>query len=145
LADPTEAVLSFVTSYVRCPYVVSALDRRSARPPFGSIIATHHVTRYIRRMIRTFADRRTQQICEKGSARRFPADVTARAARKLEYVDLATSLEDLKVPPGNRLHALKGDRRGQYAISINDQWRICFRFEDGDAYDVEVCDYNGAA
>jgi toxin HigB-1 len=142
LADPTEAVLSFVTSYVRCPYVVSALDRRSARPPFGSIIATHHVTRYIRRMIRTFADRRTQQICEKGSARRFPADVTARAARKLEYVDLATSLEDLKVPPGNRLHALKGDRRGQYAISINDQWRICFRFEDGDAYDVEVCDYH---
>jgi toxin HigB-1 len=57
-------------------------------------------------------------------------------------VDRATSLEDLKVPPGNRLHALKGDRRGQYAISINDQWRICFRFKDGDAYDVEVCDYH---
>jgi toxin HigB-1 len=57
-------------------------------------------------------------------------------------VDRATSLEDLKVPPGNRLHALKGDRRGQYAIPINDQWRICFRFEDGDAHDVEVCDYH---
>lgn len=49
---------------------------------------------------------------------------------------------DLKVPPGNRLHALEGDRKGQYSISINDQWRICFRFLDGDAYDVEVCDYH---
>lgn len=65
-----------------------------------------------------------------------------RAARKLEYVDLATSLDDLKVPPGNRLHRLEGDREGQYAIAINDQWRICFRFEGGDAYDVEVCDYH---
>jgi len=57
-------------------------------------------------------------------------------------VDLATSLEDLRVPPGNRLHALEGDREGHYSISISDQWRICFRFIDGDAYDVEVCDYH---
>lgn len=62
--------------------------------------------------------------------------------RKLEYIDLATRLDDLKVPPGNRLHMLEGDRKGQYAISVNDQWRICFRFVDGDAYDVEVCDYH---
>jgi proteic killer suppression protein len=55
---------------------------------------------------------------------------------------LATKLDDLKVPPGNRLHALKADRQGQHAISINDQWRICFRFVDGDAYDVEICDYH---
>lgn len=75
-------------------------------------------------------------------AKRFPADVAGRAARKLEYVDLATSLSDLKVPPGNRLHALKDDRKGQHAIAVNDQWRICFRFVDGDAYDVEVCDYH---
>ena len=66
--------------------------------------------------------------------------VNKRAARKLEYLDLATSLEDLKVPPGNRLHALTGNRKGQYSISVNDQWRICFRFVDGDAYDVEICD-----
>ena len=65
-----------------------------------------------------------------------------RAARKLEYIDLATQLDDLKVPPGNRLHALEGDRKGQYSISVNDQWRICFRFLDGDAYDVEFCDYH---
>jgi len=68
--------------------------------------------------------------------------VAGRAARKLEYVDLATSLDDLKVPPGNRLHRLEGDRQGPYSISVNDQWRICFRFEGGDAYAVELCDYH---
>lgn len=93
-------------------------------------------------MIKTFADRRTRDLFLTGTAKRFPADVLARATRGLEYVDLATSLEDLKVPPGNRLHALKDDRKGQHAIAINDQWRICFRFVDGDAYEVEVCDYH---
>ena len=63
-----------------------------------------------------------------------------RAARKLEYGHLAESLDDLRVPPGNRLHALSGDRQRRHAISINAQWHICFRFEGGDAYDVEVCD-----
>lgn len=77
-----------------------------------------------------------------GTAKKFPPDVARRAVRKLEYVNLATDLGDLKVPPGNRLHALEGNRKGQYSISINDQWRICFRFIDGDAYDVEVCDYH---
>jgi len=93
-------------------------------------------------MIRTFADRRTQELYATGRAKRFPADVAVRAARRLEYLDLATRLDDLKVPRGNRLHALEGDREGQHSISINDQWRICFRFVDGDAYDVEVCDYH---
>lgn len=93
-------------------------------------------------MIKSFADRRTRDLYLTGTAKRFPPDVAARAARKLEYVDLATRLEDLKVPPGNRLHALRGDRKGQHAIAINSQWRICFRFVDGDSYDVEVCDYH---
>ncbi len=93
-------------------------------------------------MIKTFADQLTQELYTTGKAKRFPADVAKRAARKLEYVDLAKRLDDLKVPPGNRLHSLDGDRKGQYSISINDQWRICFRFVDGDAYDVEVCDYH---
>ena len=93
-------------------------------------------------MIKTFADKRTQDLYETGRAERFPPDVAGRAARKLEYVDLASELDDLKVPRGNRLHTLKGDRKGQYSIAINDQWRICFRFENGDAYDVEVCDYH---
>ena len=93
-------------------------------------------------MIKTFADRRTQQLYAAGQAKRFPVELAKRAARKLEYIDLATRLENLKVPPGNRLYALAGDRKGQYSISINDQWRICFRFVDGDAYEVEMCDYH---
>ncbi len=64
--------------------------------------------------------------------------------RKLEYIDLATGLDDLKVPPSNRLHELEleRERKGQYSIAVNDQWRICFRFVDGDAYDVELTDYH---
>ena len=93
-------------------------------------------------MIKTFADRRTRDLFLSGAAKGFPADVASRTARKLEYVDLSTRLDDLRVPPGNRLHALQDDRRGQHAISINDQWRICFRFVDGDAYEVEVCHYH---
>jgi proteic killer suppression protein len=93
-------------------------------------------------MIKSFADRLTEELFVTAAARRLPPDIVARARRKLEYVHLATTLDDLKVPPGNRLHALKDDRKGQHAIAINDQWRICFRFVDGDAYDVEVCDYH---
>ncbi len=93
-------------------------------------------------MIKTFADRRTQQLYATGRAKRFPSTIAKQSARKLEYLDLATRLGDLKVPPGNRLHALKGDRKGQYSISINEQWRICFRFTNGDVYDVEICDYH---
>ena len=93
-------------------------------------------------MIKTFADRRTQELYVTGKAKRLPAELAQRAARKLEYVDLASRLDDLKVPPGNRLHALDGDRKGQHAIWVNERWRICFRFADGDAYDVEFCDYH---
>ena len=93
-------------------------------------------------MIKTFADRHTQQLFVTGKSHRLPSDILRRARRKLEYVDLVTRLEDLRVPRGNRLHALRRDRKGQFAISINDQWRICFRFIDGDAYDVEITDYH---
>jgi len=77
-----------------------------------------------------------------GEPGRLPPDIVRRALRKLSAVDAATKLEDLRVPPGNRLHALEGDRLGQHSIRINDQWRIRFRFEDGDAHDVEICDYH---
>jgi toxin HigB-1 len=93
-------------------------------------------------MIKTFADRRTEDLFVRGVARGWASDVVRRAVRKLEYVDLATCLDDLRTPPGNRLHSLKGDRQGQHAIAVNDQWRACFRFVDGDAYDVDVCDYH---
>ena len=93
-------------------------------------------------MIKTFADRHTQELYVTGKSRRFPPDIIRRATRKLEYVDLATGLDDLKVPPSNRLHELDGDRAGQFSISVNDQWRICFRFSAGNAYDVELTDYH---
>lgn len=93
-------------------------------------------------MIKTFADRHTQELFATGKSKSLPTDILRRARRKLEYVDLATRLKDLKVPRGNRLHQLQGVREGQFAISINDQWRICFRFIDGDAFEVEVTDYH---
>ena len=93
-------------------------------------------------MIKTFADEHTQDLYVTGTSRRFPPDIARRAARKLEQVNAATRLDDLKVPPGNRLHALERGQKGQHSISVNDQWRICFRFKDGDAYDVELCDYH---
>jgi len=110
--------------------------------PGQSSVDTRHVTRYVPDMIKTFANKRTRDLYLNGRARWFPPEVAARAVRRLEYVHLATKIEDLLAPPGNRLHALEGGRKGQYSISINDQWRVCFRFEDGDANDVEVCDYH---
>jgi proteic killer suppression protein len=93
-------------------------------------------------MIKTFADKETQLLFITGKSKRLPPDLFRRALRRLEYINLAITLNDLKVPPSNRLHALSGDRDGQFSISINDQWRICFRFVDGDAYDVEITDYH---
>ena len=93
-------------------------------------------------MIKTFADHATEELFRTGKAKRVPGDVARRALRKLEALDVATQLSDLRVPPGNRLHALRDDRVGQHSISVNDQWRICFRLEEGDAYDVEFCDYH---
>jgi proteic killer suppression protein len=93
-------------------------------------------------MIKTFADRHTIELYETGKSKRLLPAIWKRALRKLEYLDVATGLEDLKVPPSNRLHALEREREGQFSISVNDQWRICFRFVDGDAYDVELTDYH---
>jgi len=93
-------------------------------------------------VIKSFADARTQSLYVIGRSRRLPPEIVRRALRKLEYLDLANRLDGLRVPPGNCLHALEADRKGQYSISIDDQWRICFRFADGDAHDVEITDYH---
>ena len=93
-------------------------------------------------MIKSFADRHTKELCETGKSKKFPPGIWKRALRKLEYLDLATALADLKVPPSNRFHELEKDRKGQCSISVSDQWRICFRFTDVDAYDVELTDYH---
>lgn len=93
-------------------------------------------------MIRTFADTDSRELFETGACKNLPPDIQRRALRKLEYIDNAAALLDLRLPPGNRLHALKGDRKGQHAISINDQWRICFCFKPDGVYDVEICNYH---
>ncbi|MGA1196772.1 MAG: type II toxin-antitoxin system RelE/ParE family toxin [Candidatus Latescibacterota bacterium] len=80
--------------------------------------------------------------CSKRNNSRNCRRNVASHIRRLEYIDLASHLNDLSIPPSNRLHPLKGNRKGQHAISINDQWRICFRFINGDAYDVEITDYH---
>jgi toxin HigB-1 len=91
-------------------------------------------------MIRSFKCRDTAQLASDRPVKRFKA-IERPARRKLEMLEAADQLSDLKVPPGNRLEALKGERRGQYSIRINDQWRICFRWDEG-AADVEIVDYH---
>ena len=93
-------------------------------------------------MIKSFADKHSRELFNTGRSRRLPHDVLRRAVRRSKYVHYAAKLNDLRSPHSNRLHPLRGDRKGQHAICINSQWRICFRFEDGDAYDVEVTDYH---
>jgi proteic killer suppression protein len=93
-------------------------------------------------MIKSFACRGTGKIWSGQRVRAFPGDMQDRALRKLRQLDAAQTLDDLKHPPGNRLEALKGDRRGQMSIRINDQWRICFVWRDNEALDVEIVDYH---
>lgn len=92
-------------------------------------------------MIRGFRCRETAKVFHRESSRKF-ARIRRIALRKLLILDAACALSDLRIPPGNRLERLSGNRRGQYSIRINDQWRICFRWKSGDAYDVEIVDYH---
>lgn len=93
-------------------------------------------------MILSFRDKRTERIASGGNLRGFPADLLHRTINKLTILDNATSLDDLRSPPGNRLEALAGDRIGQHSIRINDQWRICFFWTDRGAEHVEIVDYH---
>ena len=92
-------------------------------------------------MIRSICDGETRTLWLTGKSRRFAA-IAKAALRKLDQIDASVAIEDLKAPPGNRLEKLKGDRTGQWSIRINDQWRVCFRWENGDAWDVEIVDYH---
>ena len=93
-------------------------------------------------MIRSYRDSDTQAVAERRRVRRFPEHIQRRAQAKLMMLHNATDLNDLRIPPGNRLEALSGDRDGQHSIRVNDQWRICFVWDDGDAYQVEIVDYH---
>jgi proteic killer suppression protein len=93
-------------------------------------------------VIKTYKNRDTAALFQREPVRRFGPDVSRVAFRKLLMLDAASLLESLRVPPGNRLEALKGTRKGQYSIRVNDQWRICFVWKDGHAFDVEIVDYH---
>ncbi len=93
-------------------------------------------------VIRSFGDRESERVFNGKTSRRFPREIQATAFRKLVLLHAAVSVEDLRSPPGNRLERLTGDRAGQFSLRVNAQWRICFHWEDGDAYDVEIADYH---
>jgi proteic killer suppression protein len=93
-------------------------------------------------VIKSFADRDTERLFQRQRVKGLGADVQRPALRKLRMLDAATSLDDLRIPPANRLEKLKGDRAGQHSIRINRQWRVCFIWKDGDAYEVGIVDYH---
>jgi len=93
-------------------------------------------------MIHSFKDKRTKRIFRGEHKRRFSTEIARRARMRLQRVDAAATVNDLRVPPSHRLEKLTGDRAGQWSIRINDQYRVCFEFRGGDAYDVEITDYH---
>lgn len=93
-------------------------------------------------MIKSFRDKETRKIFSRVPSRKLPVDIQQVALRKLRLLSNAKDLQDLKIPPGNRLEKLKGNREGQHSIRINEQWRICFVWKDGNVYEVEITDYH---
>ena len=96
----------------------------------------------INTVIQSFVDKDTERVFKRLASKRLSVELQRAAYRKLLIIDAAEAIDDLKLPPGNRLEKLKHDRRGQYSIRINDQWRICFSWKDTDARDVEIVDYH---
>ena len=96
----------------------------------------------IQRMIRSFRAKETERLFLRERRTKISSTLRRAALRKLLLLDAAETLDDVRIPPGNRLEKLEGDRAGQYSIRINDQWRVCFRWEDGEAHDVEIVDYH---
>jgi proteic killer suppression protein len=99
-------------------------------------------TRYYALMIRSFKCSETEKVYNRQHSRKLPQTIQRIAMRKLWVLDAATEINELRIPPSNRLEVLRGNRKGQHSIRINQQWRICFRWRSGDAYDVEIVDYH---
>ena len=105
-------------------------------------IAMYNVMRYTKRVLQSFGDKTTERVWSRELVRSFDSDLLRSAVRKLLILDAAEDLQDLKVPPGNRLEKLRGDRSGQHSIRINQQWRICFRWTTAGPADVSIVDYH---
>ena len=101
-----------------------------------------NASRYYSAVIRSFKDPEAELIFKRERSRKLPQNILRPALKKLLVLDAADALADLRIPPGNRLEKLSGDRKGQHSIRINDQWRICFRWKNGDALNVEIADYH---
>ena len=95
-----------------------------------------------KKMIRSFGNKETAKVYAREGSGKLPGDIQQVALRKLRMINNSRDLNDLRIPPANRLEKLKGDRKGRHSIRINDQWRICFTWKGGDAYDVEITDYH---
>lgn len=93
-------------------------------------------------MIKNFSDKETEKLFNREFSKKLPSDIQRIARRKLETLDAAENLSDLRIPPSNHLEKLKGERKNQHSIRINDQWRICFEWRETDAYKVEIVDYH---
>jgi len=121
---------------------MGAVGRRPCSNSQVVTVDVNNIKRYTRKVIKSFADSRTEEFYISGSSKGVPANIRAVAKRKLFQLEHARTLSDLALPPGNRLEVLRGDREGQYSIRINDRYRLCFRFQSGDAYGVEIVDYH---
>jgi len=128
------------------PHSHLELDREPTAPEhltaYVSLLDTFDVSCKDTVMIRSFKDKRTERIFRGQREKRFPPDITRRARMRLQRLDAAITVDDLRVPPSHRLEKLSGDRAGQRSIRINDQYRVCFEFRGGDAYDVDISDYH---
>jgi proteic killer suppression protein len=112
------------------------------KPTGSRYLDTINAGRYYLLVIRSFASRETERVFRRRFSRKLPHDIQHRARVKLEILDAAERLGDLRIPPSNHLERLSGERDGQYSIRINNQWRICFMWHEGDAYQIEVVDYH---
>lgn len=120
-----------------------AQRRGSADPArIRRTLDTRNESRYYWQVIRSFKDKRAEAIFRGEFVKGVDGKIQQRAREKLKYLDAAATLGDLAVPPGNQLEALKGDRKGQHSIRINQQWRVCFVWKDGEALDAEIVDYH---
>ena len=131
-SDTDKPEASFDTSACRITLRYAALRDLTKR----------NVCRYAWFVIKTFANKRTAAVFAGQAVRGLPMQIQRRARAKLLAIEAAAQLDDLRAPPGNRLEALRGDRRGRYSLRINDRWRICFVWRDGEAWEVEIVDYH---